>query len=130
MVNKTMAIIAAVVLLIGGFCMVQAQERADEGRKVEVRAITVEEYMRAEREIRKLVEDGEVSAEDAETRLVEMRRMIADENSGDRTEGVGSMSVAEYRQAEEKIRKLVEDGKVSAEAAEIRLREMRSVISE
>lgn len=76
MMNKAIAIIAAAMLLIGGFCMVQAQEHPDESRKVEVQAITVEEYMRAEREIRKLVEDGNVSAEDAGTRLGEMRRMI------------------------------------------------------
>ena len=100
-------------------------------------SMSVQEYRAAEKKIRKLVEEGEVSAEDAQARLVEMRRLIADE-SGDRqrrdpegrTECVGSMSVEEYRATEKKLRKLVADGKVTAEDAEIRLREMRSVISE
>jgi len=101
-------------------------------------SIGVQEYRAREKRIRQLVEAGEVSAEDAETRLVEMRRMIADESSGDpvteapkdRSETAGSMSMAEYRAAEKKIRKLVADGKVTAEDAEIRLREMRSMVSE
>jgi beta-lactamase regulating signal transducer with metallopeptidase domain len=138
MANKAVAVIAAAVLLIGCSYLAQTQEPSDESPKIEAKAFTVEEYMRAEREIRKLVADGKASPEDAQTRLVEMRRAIANSDSVDRrqenleaqTEGAGSISVEEYRAAEKRIRKLVEDGNVSVEDAEIRLREMRALISE
>jgi polyhydroxyalkanoate synthesis regulator phasin len=52
----------------------------DGGRKKEARrdqrGISVEDYRRAEREIRELVEKGKVSKEDAERRLIEMRKAI------------------------------------------------------
>ena len=136
MMNRAIAVIAAATLMIGCSYLAQTQERPDEGPKVEAKGITVEGYQAAEKEIRKLVEEGGVSPEDAEIRLVEMRRAIADNDSGDgrqedlegRTEGAGSMSVEEYRAAEKEIRKLVEEGRVPAEAAETRLIEMRRVI--
>ena len=138
MANKAIAAIAAAVLLIGCSYLAQTRERPDESPRIEAKAFTVEDYMRGEREIRKLVADGKASAEDAQTRLAEMRLAIADgggrdreeRDPGGRTEGVGSMSVQEYLAAEKGIRKLVSDGKVSPEDAGIRLREMRALISE
>jgi hypothetical protein len=76
-------------------------------------------------EIRKAVEAGEVSREDAEKRLIEMRKAIRSEKPG----GQGrDISVEEYRRAEVEIRKAVEAGKVSGEDAEKRLIEMRKAI--
>ena len=49
-----------------------------ERREREHRSISVEDYRRAEAEIRKAVEKGEVSREDAEMRLGEMRKHIAE----------------------------------------------------
>ena len=57
----------------------------DAGRKQEDRSdkhgISVEEYRRAEAKIRELVKKGEVSKEDAEKRLIEMRKSIRTEKS-------------------------------------------------
>ena len=57
----------------------------DAGRKQEdrgeKRGLSVEEYRRAEAKIRELVKKGEVSKEDAEKRLIEMRKSIRTEKS-------------------------------------------------
>lgn len=48
-------------------------------RRSKASSISAEEFQRTEAEIKKAVEKGEVSAEDAERRLVEMRKKIRDD---------------------------------------------------
>jgi hypothetical protein len=57
-------------------------EMVEQGEQGE-RRITREDYARAEAEMQKMVEAGEISKEDMRTRLNEMRRMMDDEISDD-----------------------------------------------
>ena len=58
--------------------MVNAQDQRADREKKPSASISVEDYRRAEAQIRQAVEKGEVSREDAEKRLVEMRKLIAE----------------------------------------------------
>jgi hypothetical protein len=127
---RAASLAAAVAILPIGFAQAQEHDRGTheqpEARHQEPGpGISVEEYRRAEVEIRKAVEAGEVSREDAGKRLIEMRKAIRSEESEGR--GRGS-SVEEYRRAEVEIRKAVEAGEVSREDAGKRLIEMRKAI--
>ena len=91
----------------------------------------LENYKRAEIEIRKLVESGKVSAEDAEKRLMEMHQLITRDkqiNPKKPRKRDGQFSRDEYRRAEIQIRRLVKSGKVSKKDAERRLNQMRQRI--
>ena len=91
----------------------------------------LENYKRAEIEIRKLVESGKVSAEDAEKRLIEMHQKITRDKQIKPIEPRQSdrqFSRDEYRHAEIQIRRLVKSGKVSKKDAERRLNQMRQRI--
>ena len=90
-----------------------------------------ENYKRAEIEIRKLVDSGKISAEDAEKRLIEMHQMITRDKQIKPKEPRQSdrqFSRDEYRRVEIQIRRLVKSGKVSKEDAERRLNQMRQRI--
>ena len=91
----------------------------------------LENYKRAEIEIRKLVESGKISAKDAEKRLIEMHQMITRDKQIKPQEPKQSdrqFSRDEYRRVEIQIRRLVKSGKVSKEDAERRLNQMRQRI--
>ena len=91
----------------------------------------LENYKRAEIEIRKLVESGKVSAEDAEKRLMEMHQLITRDKQikpKKPRKSDGQFSRDEYRRAEIQIRRLVKSGKVSKKDAERRLNQMRQRI--
>ena len=91
----------------------------------------LENYKRAEIEIRKLVESGKVSVEDAEKRLIEMHQMITRDKQIKPIEPRQSdeqFSRDEYRRAEIQIRRLVKSGKVSKKDAERRLNQIRQRI--
>ena len=91
----------------------------------------LENYKRAEIEIRKLVDSGKISAEDAEKRLIEMHQMITRDKQIKPIEPRQSnrqFSRDEYRRAEIQIRRLVKSGKVSKKDAERRLNQMRQRI--
>ena len=75
-IQKTAGIVGVAALLSVGVCVLNAQDRAKTEKSVT--SISVEDYRRAEAEIRKAVEKGEVSREDAEMRLGEMRKHIAE----------------------------------------------------
>ncbi len=57
------------------------REMFEETPRRDNRGLSVEDYRRAEAQIREAVEKGEVSKEDAEMRLIEMRKMIHSEKS-------------------------------------------------
>ena len=92
------------------------------------------EYAATRARIQAAVEAGEMSEADARERIEGMKRQWTSGAEGGeeqvRDEGEGSISIEEYRAAEKKFRKLVRDGKVSAEGAEIRLRQKRAMVSE
>ena len=93
--------------------------------------INQEDYKRAEIQIRKLVDSGEVSTEDAEKRLIEMHQMITREkkiNPQETKQSNRRFSRDEYRRAELEVRRLVKNGKMSKTDAERRLSQMRQMI--
>jgi beta-lactamase regulating signal transducer with metallopeptidase domain/polyhydroxyalkanoate synthesis regulator phasin len=99
-----------------------------EGGDMEVRK---RRYMAAAEEIEMAVEAGKMSREDAETKLIEMRKkMFPARDKGDaktdRAEG-GDMEVRKrrYMGAAEEIERAVEAGKMSKQEAEKTLIEMR-----
>ncbi|HCN09836.1 MAG TPA: hypothetical protein DIT01_18075 [Lentisphaeria bacterium] len=81
---RAASLAAAVAILPIGFAQAQEHDRGTHEQR-EARhqepgsSISVEEYRRAEVGIRKAVESGEVSREDAEKRLIEMRKAIRSE---------------------------------------------------
>ena len=85
-----------------------------------------EDYARAEAELRKAVEAGRISGEDARKRLGEMREMMA--KQGERSER--RVTREDYARAEAELKKMVADGKIKAEDAKTRLAEMRRMIGE
>ena len=114
--------------------MIAAQgERGARGeRERGERRFTREDYARAEERMRKMVEEGKAKPEDVERRLIEMRKMMGWQRErgarDERERGERGITVEEYRRAEEKMRKMVEEGKAKPEDVERRLIEMRKMI--
>ena len=84
-----------------------------------------QEYASDREAIEKMVAEGEVSREDADRRLGEMRRAI-DSRQGEK--GVDPRFIPEekYTRVEAELKKLVDEGKVSKPDAERRLRELQT----
>ena len=104
----------------------------DAGRKQKDREMEAKKrrYMAFAKEIEAAVEAGKISKEDAEEKLIAVRKKMfrdAGRKQEDRSDKHG-ISVEEYRRAEAKIRELVKKGEVSKEDAEKRLIEMRKSI--
>jgi len=112
----------------------QAERGARSERERGERRITVEEYRSAEERMRKMVEEGKAKPEDVERRLIEMRRMIGRQAErgarSEREHGERRITVEEYRNAEERMRKMVEDGKAKPEDVRARLNEMRRMMGD
>ena len=77
----------------------ERRPRGQDGENAERRrrGISVEEYRRGEAQIRELVEKGKVSKEDAEKRLIEMRKTIRTDRATERRPGGQSGENAERR---------------------------------
>ncbi len=87
-------------------------------------------YMAFAKEIEAAVDAGKISKEDAEKKLIELRKKMF-RNGGRKKEArrdQRGISVEDYRRAEREIKKAVKEGKVSKEDAERRLIEMRKAI--
>jgi hypothetical protein len=93
-------------------------------------SVSIEDFQRAKVEIGKMVERGEVTKEHAETRLIEMRRMIRGERKAEEHQSAGSrgLSIEDFQRAKVAIGKRVESGHITKEHAETRLIEMRRMI--
>ena len=103
----------------------EGRGRPEGGENAQEKGISVEDYRRAEEKIKAAVEAGKVSKEDAEKRLIEMRKAVR----GDKAKGKGrGFSVEDYRRAEKRMKAGIEAGKISKEDAEKRLIEMRKAI--
>ena len=87
-------------------------------------------YMAFAKQIEAAVDAGKISKEDAEKKLIELRKEMF-RDGGRKKEAPRDqrgISVEDYRRAEKEIRELVEKGNVSKEDAERRLIEMRKAI--
>jgi len=94
-------------------------------RRRGARRITIEEYKRAEAEMRKMIEDGKAKPEDVERRLIDMRKAMSKQSDREKK----GISIEDYRRAEAKLTKMVEEGKAKPEDVERRLIEMRKAMS-
>ena len=129
---RTAFIFTAIAVLPMGFAQGQEKERrtppsAEVGQQEPERSISVEDYKRAAARFEAGVKAGKISREDADKRLIEMRKMIRKEEPRSKKR---SMTVEEYKRAEVKIKAAVEAGRISSEDAEKRLIEMRKMIRE
>jgi beta-lactamase regulating signal transducer with metallopeptidase domain len=84
------------------------------------------EYEGFERRIRAAVAEGRITREEAREKLDGFRRRM--EMAGQAERGQRGITVEEYKRAEAKMRKMIEDGKAKPEDVERRLIEMRRMI--
>jgi len=94
------------------------------------RRITVEEYRGIEVRVKMAVDEGRISAEEGEARLIGARKMVADDNRRERTPEEQRSIREEYRRVEVELKKAVEEGKCSEEDAKARLGRMRRRIAD
>jgi len=102
-------------------------------RPVPADVLSVDDYRRAERRLKAGVEAGKISKEDAEKRLIEMRKRVGAGNRGGspgdrgRPKG-GDKAPAElrrkYQAAEKEVWEAVKAGKISKEDGEKKLKEI------
>ena len=81
-------------------------------------------YAEAERRIKEAVKAGKATPEQAEARLAELRKRMADSAGPDRAASMEERK-REYERAEREIMKMIETGKVSGEDGKRRLGELR-----
>ena len=86
------------------------------------------QYEGFERRIKAAVREGKMTREEAGEKLEGFRRRMEMAERGER--GERRITVEEYRRAEEKMRKMVEEGKAKPEDVERRLIEMRRMMGE
>ena len=93
-------------------------------------SVSIEDFQRAKVAIGKGVESGQITKEQAKTRLLEIRRMIGGERKAKANQSAGSrgLSIEDFQRAKVAIGKRVESGHITKERAETRLREMRRMI--
>jgi polyhydroxyalkanoate synthesis regulator phasin len=86
-------------------------------------ALRIHQYRKAQREIEQAVKDGKIFREDADKRLIGMRKaMFPPAGNGDADLEARKRR---YMEAQRKIEKLVKDGKLSREDAEKKLIALR-----
>jgi len=73
----------------------------------------------------KMVEAGEITAEQMQQRLIEMRKTM-----GRKSEKTGTVTRQQYAEAQAKMEKMVEAGEITAEQMEERLAAMRKLIGD
>ena len=93
--------------------------------------VSIEDFQRAKVAIGKGVESGQITKEQAKTRLLEIRRMIGGERKAEEHQSAGSrgLSIEDFQRAKVAIGKRVESGHITKEHAKTRLIEMRRMIS-
>ena len=114
-------LVTVAALFIGGVCMLNAKDKITAQRANpdgHNRGISVEEYRRGEAQIRELVKKGKVSKEDAEKRLIEMRKAIRGEKKpeSDSRHSVDGLK-KKYDSLEKEIWSAVKAGKLSKKDA-------------
>ena len=94
-------------------------------------SVSIEDFQRAKVAIGKGVESGDITKEQAKTRLLEIRRMIGGERKAKANQSAGSrgLSIEDFQRRKVAIGKRVESGHITKEHAKTRLIEMRRMIS-
>jgi len=87
------------------------------------RTVTRQDYAEAEAKMEKMVQDGEITAEQMQQRLAGMRKMIGRPSEKPRT-----VTRQDYAEAEAKMEKMGQDGEITAEQMRERLAGMRRMI--
>ena len=93
-------------------------------------SVSIEDFQRAKVAIGKGVESGQITKEQAKTRLLEIRRMIGGERKAKANQSAGSrgLSIEDFQRRKVAIGKRVESGHITKEHAKTRLIEMRRMI--
>ncbi len=87
--------------------------------------------MKVRKDLGAAVEAGRISEEDAVKRYRDAEKALKERMAaGDRRGGARRVTVEEYRRAETKMRKMIEEGKAKPEDVERRLIEMRKMMGE
>jgi len=87
--------------------------------------------MKVKKELGEAVEAGRISREDAAKRYEAAEKGIRERMAaGDRRRGARRITVEEYKRAEAKMRKMIDEGKAKPEDVERRLIAMRKMITE
>ncbi|MHC4483254.1 MAG: M56 family metallopeptidase [Planctomycetota bacterium] len=85
--------------------------------------------MKVKKELGELVEAGEISKEAATRRYEGAEKRVKERLAGQSERGQRSIAIEEYKRAEAKMRKMVEEGKAKPEDVERRLIEMRKMMA-
>ncbi len=99
---------------------------AEEGRKAMAATRARADYAAAAEKMRAMVANGEITEEQMDIRLGEMRRMIGRDQGDQRS--ARTISRADYAAAAEKMRAMVANGEITEEQMNVRLGEMRRMI--
>ena len=107
----------------------QDSEEQGSGVKKETRqrSVTRQDYAEAQAKMEKMVEAGEITAEQMRERLAGMRKMIGRPSEKTETRQ-GTVTRQDYAEAEAKMEKMVEAGEITAEQMRERLAGMRKMI--
>ncbi len=99
------------------------ERMAARDRRGGAKRITVEEYRRAEAEMRKMIEEGKAKPEDVERRLIEMRKMIGEQ----RERGTERQRLIreDWEGIKKRIEGAVERGEITREQADARYKGIR-----
>ena len=98
--------------------------RSSEPKESSQRSVTRQDYAEAEAKMEKMVQAGEITAEQMRERLGEMRRMMGRPSE----KKTGTVTRQQYAEAQAKMEKMVESGEITREQMRERLAAMRKLI--
>ena len=110
---------------------IERMEEQGSGEKKETprRTVTRQDYAEAQAKMQKMVETGEITAEQMRERLAAMRKMIG--RTSEKTDTrQKSVTRQQYAEAQAKMEQMVKDGKITREQMRERLAEMRKMIGD
>ncbi|MDE0959075.1 MAG: hypothetical protein OSB12_10625, partial [Planctomycetota bacterium] len=109
----------------------QDSEEQGSGEKKETRqkAVTRQDYAEAQAKMEKMVEAGEITAEQMQQRLAGMRKLIGRPSEKAETRQ-RTVTRQDYADAQAKMEQMVKDGKITAEQMQQRLASMRKLIGD
>ncbi|MEC9477251.1 MAG: hypothetical protein VX764_09455 [Planctomycetota bacterium] len=105
------------------------EKQAGDEKEPPQRTFTRQQYADAQARMEKMVEAGEITAEQMKQRLGEMRKRIGGTTEKKET-SQRTFTRQQYADAQARMKKMVEEGKITAEQMEERLASMRKLIKD
>jgi hypothetical protein len=103
------------------------EQGSGEKKETRQRTVTRQDYAEAQAKMEKMVQNSEITAEQMQQRLVEMRKMIG-RSSEPKESSQRSVTRQDYAEAEAKMEKMVQAGEITAEQMRQRLAGMRKMM--